>query len=48
VLELRSVPLPVVTARVDRFIAEGGKGPDPDMEQVGIGCLGIQLRHWRE
>jgi hypothetical protein len=32
VLELGSVPLPVVTARVDRFIAEGGKGPYPDME----------------
>jgi hypothetical protein len=26
------VPLPVVTARIDRFIAEGGKGPYPDME----------------
>ena len=32
VLELGSVPLPVVTARVDRFIAEGGEGPYPDME----------------
>ena len=32
VLELCSVPLPVVTARIDRFIAEGGKGPYPDME----------------
>ena len=32
VLELGSVPLPVVTARVDRFIAENGKGPYPDME----------------
>jgi uncharacterized protein (DUF885 family) len=32
VLELGSVPLPVLTARVDRFIAEGGKGPYPDME----------------
>ena len=32
VLGLGSVPLPVVTARVDRFIAEGGKGPYPDME----------------
>jgi len=31
-LELGSVPLPVVTARVDRFIAAGGKGPYPDME----------------
>ncbi len=25
-LELGSVPLPVVTARIDGFIAEGGKG----------------------
>jgi hypothetical protein len=32
VLELGSVPPPVVTARVDRFIAEGGKGAYPDME----------------
>jgi hypothetical protein len=32
VLELGSVPLPVVTARIDRFIAEGGTGPYPDME----------------
>ncbi len=32
VLELGSVPLPTVTARIDRFIAEGGKGPYPDME----------------
>jgi uncharacterized protein (DUF885 family) len=32
VLELGSVPLPVVEARIDRFIAEGGKGPYPDME----------------
>lgn len=32
VLELGSVPLPVMTARVDRFIADGGKGPYPDME----------------
>ena len=32
VLELGSVPLPVVTARIDRFIAEGGKGPYPGME----------------
>ena len=31
-LELGSVPLPVVTARIDRFIAEGGQGPYPDME----------------
>jgi len=32
VLEFGSVPLPVVTAQVDRFIAEGGKGPYPNME----------------
>jgi uncharacterized protein (DUF885 family) len=32
VLELGSVPLPVLVARVDRFIAEDGKGPYPDME----------------
>ncbi len=32
VLELGSVPLPVLTARIDRFIGEGGKGPYPDME----------------
>ena len=32
ILELGSVPLPVLTARVDRFIAEGGKGPYPEME----------------
>jgi uncharacterized protein (DUF885 family) len=32
VLELGSVPLPVLTSRIDRFIAEGGKGPYPDME----------------
>ena len=31
-LELGSVPLPVLEARVDRFVAEGGKGPYPDME----------------
>jgi hypothetical protein len=30
------VPLPVVTVRVDRFIAEDGKGPYPDMEWVGL------------
>ncbi|TRW14716.1 DUF885 domain-containing protein [Glacieibacterium frigidum] len=29
VLALGSVPLPVMTARIDRFIAEGGKGPYP-------------------
>jgi uncharacterized protein (DUF885 family) len=32
VLQLGSVPLPVLAARVDRFIAEDGKGPYPDME----------------
>ena len=32
VLELGSVPLPVVTTRIDRFITEDGKGPYPDME----------------
>jgi uncharacterized protein (DUF885 family) len=32
VLELGSVPLPVVTARIDRFITEQGKGPYLDME----------------
>jgi len=32
VLELGSVPLPVVTAQIDRFIAEEGKGPYRDME----------------
>ncbi len=32
VLELGSVPLPVLTARIDRFIEEGGKGPYPEME----------------
>ena len=32
VLELGSVPLPVLDARIDRFIAGGGKGPYPEME----------------
>jgi uncharacterized protein (DUF885 family) len=32
VLELGSVPLPVLEARIDRFIAEGGRGPYPDEE----------------
>jgi uncharacterized protein (DUF885 family) len=32
ILELGSVPLPVLEARVDRFIADAGKGPYPDME----------------
>ena len=32
VLELGSVPLPVLQAATDRFIASGGRGPYPDME----------------
>jgi uncharacterized protein (DUF885 family) len=32
VLELGSVPLPVLKARVDQFITDGGTGPYPDME----------------
>jgi uncharacterized protein (DUF885 family) len=32
VLELGSVPIPVLSARIDRFIAEGGKGPYPELE----------------
>jgi len=32
VLELGSVPLPVLKSRVERFVADGGKGPYPDME----------------
>jgi uncharacterized protein (DUF885 family) len=32
ILELGSVPIPVLQARVDRFIADGGKGPYPDTE----------------
>jgi uncharacterized protein (DUF885 family) len=32
VLELGSVPLPVLDARIERFIAAGGKGPYPDLE----------------
>jgi uncharacterized protein (DUF885 family) len=32
VLELGSVPLPVLTTRIDRFIADGGQGPYPDLE----------------
>jgi uncharacterized protein (DUF885 family) len=32
VLELGSVPLPVLEARIARFIREGGRGPYPDME----------------
>jgi uncharacterized protein (DUF885 family) len=33
VLALGSVPLPLLEARVDQFIAEGGKGPYPDEEK---------------
>ena len=32
VLELGSVPLPLLEQRIGRFIAEGGRGPYPDME----------------
>jgi uncharacterized protein (DUF885 family) len=32
VLEQGSVPLPVLEARIDQFIADGGKGPYPEME----------------
>ena len=32
VLELGSVPLPVLEARIDRFIAAGGVGPYPELE----------------
>jgi uncharacterized protein (DUF885 family) len=32
VLELGSVPIPVLQERIDHFIAEGGKGPYPDLE----------------
>jgi uncharacterized protein (DUF885 family) len=32
VLELGSVPIPVLSARIDRFIAEGGRGPYPELE----------------
>lgn len=32
ILQLGSVPLPVLTARIDRFIADGGNGPYPEME----------------
>ena len=32
VLELGSVPLPVLRAQTDQFIASGGRGPYPDME----------------
>ena len=33
VLELGSVPLPVLTAHIDAFIADGGVGPYPDEEK---------------
>lgn len=33
VLELGSVPLPVLTRHIDEFIANGGIGPYPDMEK---------------
>lgn len=32
VLRLGSVPLPVLSTSIDRFIADGGKGPYPDKE----------------
>lgn len=32
VLQLGSVPLPVLEARIDRFIAEGGKSPYPNLD----------------
>jgi uncharacterized protein (DUF885 family) len=32
VLELGSVPLPVLEARIDRLIGDGGRGPYPDLE----------------
>ena len=32
VLQLGSVPLPVLTRRIDEFIAAGGKGPYPELE----------------
>jgi uncharacterized protein (DUF885 family) len=32
VLELGSVPLPVLESHIDAFISSGGKGPYPDME----------------
>ena len=33
VLELGSVPMPALKARIDRFIADGGTGPYPEMER---------------
>jgi uncharacterized protein (DUF885 family) len=35
VLQLGSVPLPVLSARIDRFIAEGGKSPYPPEVTTG-------------
>ena len=32
VLELGSVPLPVLAGRIDEFIAQGGRGPYPELE----------------
>ncbi len=32
VLAMGSVPLPLLTKRIDKFIADGGRGPYPDME----------------
>jgi uncharacterized protein (DUF885 family) len=32
VLEIGSVPLPMIDQRVDQLIADGGKGPYPDEE----------------
>lgn len=32
ILELSAAPIPVITARIDRFIAEGGRGAFPDEE----------------
>jgi len=33
VLQLGSVPMPVLEARIDKFISDGGKGPYPDEEK---------------
>ena len=33
VLQLGSVPMPVLETRIDNFIADGGKGPYPDEEK---------------
>jgi hypothetical protein len=37
VLSTGSVPLPVLRARIDRFIAEGGKDPMPVKFQKPMG-----------